>query len=232
MGPENQSNSRPIEGRLELHDRDQFEVKLDYAIDPAQLENRYVVDAYFFLPKSLGVDAQTYPKAQFYSDVQAYIRFKTPGLSLEDLARTEDASSPLARLMQLLERSGAARREHLARSSRELRLVGCLIRANLRNRGRGIRRRLRALSALDTAPPRDLEQIGAEISGLVQKVRCVLAKYRLLRSNFNSPQLESSLAETYALVDEYMSLTFEGHLTRLLKELEDAPALDRALANE
>src|SRR5262245_59166137 len=125
MGTENHSVTRPIEGRLEQHDRDQFEVKLDYTIDPAKAKNRYEVDAYFFLPKSLGVDAQTYSKAQFYSDVQAYIRFKTPGLSLKDLARTENGTSPLGRVMLLLETPcrGAARAPHEARLSRELQLV-------------------------------------------------------------------------------------------------------------
>jgi len=237
MGTENHSNSRPIEGRLGLHDRDQFEVKLDYAIDPAKKQNRYEVDAYFFLPKSLGVDAQTYPKAQFYSDVQAYIRFKTPPLSLKDLARIEDQSSPLGRLMRLLERPchGAARVQHIARLSQELRLVGCLVRANLRDRARAIRRlssELLQLIQLDSADANDVELLRSEIQGLVAEARCVLAKYRLLRSSFYSPKLEASLAETYALVDEYMSLTFEGQLTRLLKALQDAPLLDRSLQAE
>jgi len=225
--------ARPIEGRLEQHDRNQFEVKLDYTIDRAKAENRYEVNAYFFLPKNLGVDAQTYPKAQFYSDVQAHIRFKTPGLSLKDLARTEDGESPLGRIMGLLDSPcrGPARLDQQARLSQELRLIGCLMRANLRDQVRGICRRLR-LTQFEAGAGDELDLVRSEIQALVQEARCVLAKYRLLRTSFAPPKFKASLSETYELVDEYMSLTIEGHWTRLLKGLEDVLAPGSAVAGE
>ncbi|MEY2932303.1 MAG: hypothetical protein RL033_3052 [Pseudomonadota bacterium] len=234
MGTAHHSRSRPIEGRLDQHDRDQFEVKLDYTIDRHNKRNRYEVDAYFFLPKSLGVDAQTYPKVQFYSDVQAYIRLKTPQLSFQQLARTEDGSSPLGRVMAQLEGShrSDSRAEQEARLSRELRLIGCSVRANLRDRSRQLRHRLLGLLKLEAVDSHELEALRSEVAALVQEARGVLAKYRLLRPSFAPPQFEATLAETYALVDEYMSVTLEGQLTRLLQSLEQAGALSPALQAE
>jgi hypothetical protein len=234
MGTEGDDVARLIEGRLEQHDRNQFEVKLDYTIDRAKAKNRYEVNAYFFLPKSLGVDAQTYPKAQFYSDIQAHIRFKTPGLSLKDLARTDAGDSPLGKILRSLDSPcrGAARPGQQARLSQELRLVGCLMRANLRDRVRETCRRLRALAQSNTAAGHELELLRSEIQALVQEARCVLAKYRLLRTSFSPPKFKASLSEIYELVDEYMSLTVEGHLTRLLESLEDRAAQGWAVAAE
>jgi hypothetical protein len=234
MGTEGDDVARLIEGRLEQHDRNQFEVKLDYTIDRAKAKNRYEVNAYFFLPKSLGVDAQTYPKAQFYSDIQAHIRFKTPGLSLQDLARTDAGDSPLGKILRSLDSPsrGAARPGQQARLSQELRLVGCLMRANLRDRVRETCRRLRALAQSNPAAGHELDLLRSEIQALVEEARCVLLKYRLLRTSFSPPRFEASLSETYQLVDEYMSLTVEGHLTRLLESLQDATAQGWAVAAE
>ena len=78
-----------IESRIEVHDSNQFEVKLDYAIDPTRRKSHYRVDAYFFLPKSLGINSHTYDRAQFFSDVQAYLRFKTPALPLVSVLDAE-----------------------------------------------------------------------------------------------------------------------------------------------
>src|SRR5262245_42979555 len=49
-----------IDSRIQTHDSRQFEVKLDYSIDPTAKQNHYQVDAYFFIPKSLGINSQTY----------------------------------------------------------------------------------------------------------------------------------------------------------------------------
>ena len=51
----------------------------------SQGKSRYTVDYYFFVPSSLGVNKHTYRDDQFFSDMQAYIRFKTPSRSLASL---------------------------------------------------------------------------------------------------------------------------------------------------
>jgi hypothetical protein len=54
-----------IDSRLRVHDDNQVEIKLDYAIDTNRRHNRYRVETYFFVPKSLGLDVHAYPREQF-----------------------------------------------------------------------------------------------------------------------------------------------------------------------
>ncbi|MFY0574758.1 hypothetical protein ACN28S_10685 [Cystobacter fuscus] len=85
-----------LQNRLEVHDRKQFELKLEYQPSGADDETRYVVETYLFLPSSLNIDAETYPRASFYGDIHNYVRFKTPVMSLEEVLFS--GRSPLMRL--------------------------------------------------------------------------------------------------------------------------------------
>src|SRR5690606_16864490 len=116
-----------IETRIGVHDSNHFEVKLDYAIR-SQGKSRYTVDYYFFVPASLGVNKHTYRDDQFFSDMQAYIRFKTPSVSLASLA---GPLSPVDTIRELLLaiRENPADGEALQKLSYELRMFGCVVRA-------------------------------------------------------------------------------------------------------
>ena len=91
-----------IDSRIEIHDSDHFEVKLDYSIDPKRRKNSYRVEMFLFTPLSLGITQDSYRKKQFYNDIQAYIRFKTPNLPLAALLNPDDEGSPLTRLGRAL----------------------------------------------------------------------------------------------------------------------------------
>ena len=51
-----------LQNRLDVHDRKQFELKLEYQPSGADDETRYLVETYIFLPASLNIYAETYPK--------------------------------------------------------------------------------------------------------------------------------------------------------------------------
>src|SRR6476661_4060845 len=85
-----------LQNRLDIHDRKQFEIKLEYQPSGADDETRYLVETYVFLPASLNIDAETYPRADFYADIHNYVRFKTPVMTLEEVLSSH--SSPLANL--------------------------------------------------------------------------------------------------------------------------------------
>ena len=97
-GEEGSFSDELIESRIEIHDSHHFEVKLDYSIDPKRKKNRYRVEMFLFSPTSLGITPDTYGKKQFYNDIQAYIRFKTPALPLAALLNPDEPDSPLTRL--------------------------------------------------------------------------------------------------------------------------------------
>ena len=86
----------PLQSRLDVHHRKQLELKLEYQPSAVDAETRYGVEMYAFLPVSLNVDAETYPRSDFYADLHNYVRFKTPVLELGEVLQGE--GSPLLRL--------------------------------------------------------------------------------------------------------------------------------------
>lgn len=211
-----------IEGRIEIHDSRHFEMKLDYSIDPRRAKNRYRVEMFLFSPVSLGISPETYDKRQFYHDIQAYIRFKTPSLSLQELLDPGDARSPLARLRAALSLDAAWPTPEVTRDlGANLRLFGCLVRAHTRDRVAEACATLMAASGL-----------GAPDFGgapLAQELRAALDAFRELGPRLQGPAFEPWLRETFAYVDEYLSITTEGFATRLVQELDARPALTATL---
>jgi hypothetical protein len=71
-----------VEARISIHDLHQMELKINYPLLDNHRRDSYEVDLYFFAPRSLGVHPQTYSKQQFYTDLQSYIRIRTPSVPL------------------------------------------------------------------------------------------------------------------------------------------------------
>ncbi len=202
-----------IESRIGVHDSNHFEVKLDYSIR-AHGQSRYNVDYYFFVPSSLGVNKHTYSDDRFFSDVQAYIRFKTPNSTL---AKLTSATSPLQSIRELAIalRSNPSDTKTLETLSNELRMFGCVARANIRDRVRVLRNHL--LKLRDGDSNLLLQNDIASISScLILEISECLAEWRKLRPDFNDGRLPVSCNETFSYVDEYLSLVTEMKLATLL----------------
>ncbi len=205
-----------------------MEIKLDYAIDTAARCTRYRVETYFFVPRSLGLTPHSYSRDQFYSDVQAYIRFKTPGVSLASLIDPEQQSSPLYRAQQLMARAGGAADPPRDSMSHEMRLLGCLVRTNLRDGTADIRRKI---ARLDDPHAHEIltDDVRQATCRLVDDVARTLDAFRTLRPDFLEAKRPRWLREMFEYVDEYLSISAEAYLTAILGQLDDDPELRRAL---
>jgi hypothetical protein len=219
-----------IESRIGVHDGNQFELKLDYVIDPDARRNRYQIEAYFFVPQSLGLDSHSYPREQFYADVQAYIRFKTPAVSLAELVDPSDPRSPLGRIPSLLERNGITGDIERDPLSHELRLLGCLVRANVRDEAAALRMRMRALEGKAGQRAILVEDLRVGIGRLLDDIERVLEHLRALRPAFMYRARPPWVSELFTYADEYVSLVVEGHLTMLLVELDRHASLHAPLS--
>ncbi|HLO67162.1 MAG TPA: hypothetical protein VK188_09105, partial [Holophaga sp.] len=124
--------------------------------------------------------------------------------------------SPLARLERELPAAGAGNLR-LRTLAADLRLVGCLVRSHVRDQ---VRR------ACDGLASGEGEAFTRETLALVGDVEAVLGRFR----NLQVQAAPALLRETHAFVDEYMSVSSENFLTRLLLEMdarEDARPLLR-----
>lgn len=207
-----------IETRIGVHDSNHFEVKLDYAIR-SQDKSCYTVDYYFFVPSSLGLNKHTYRNDHFFSDVQAYIRFKTPTRSLASLVGEVSPLDTIRELAMVIRRNPNDA-EALQSLSYELRMFGCVVRVDIRDRVRTLREKLAEIRG-DNATNQVLRNDAALIcNNLAREVKICLVRWRELRPNFVDNRLPQACNETYAYVDEYLSLVIEMRMASVLRRLD------------
>jgi hypothetical protein len=212
-----------IESRIGVHDSNHFEVKLDYCLDSTRARSDYKVECYLFVPRSLGINRHSYPRDQFYSDVQGYIRFKTPVIGLRTLADAADPLSPLAIIDSSVDtlRQDPSNLELRRRLGHELRMFGCIARGQLRDRTVVVRQ---ALSELPKNPG-GVERVRTLVQRFSSDLTVLLGAWRARRVDFNSGELPASACDTYAATDEYLSQLVEHRLTQLVAELDGHEAL-------
>lgn len=213
-----------IDSRIRVHDENQVELKLHYAIDPTARKTRYQVEAYFFVPQTLGIDRHTYAREEFFSDVHAYIRFKSPVQPLESLADATRQESPLGRVHAAL---ASGERGPL---SMALRMLGCLVRSSSRDVAKGLAGQIERLA--DATSGRDLV-VDDVRRGLLQYgdvVTRVLGALRELRPQFIHAQRPEWLRELYEYTDEALSVFIEAHATDLVATIDRAEGVRERIA--
>ena len=87
--------------QAEVHDRHQVELRFNYAVGERG-QSRYFVDAYFFIPRNVGLNRTNYSREQFYADFTALMRIDAGSLPLDALADAGNPSSPLSRITAML----------------------------------------------------------------------------------------------------------------------------------
>ncbi|HZJ23533.1 MAG TPA: hypothetical protein VFD54_09510 [Anaerolineales bacterium] len=193
------------------HDRHQVELKLDYQLDRGK-ETRYRISTYIFVPRSLGIIEESYPKNEIYRDIKNYIRIKTPQMSLRDLIDHE--LSPLSRVQQIIRQSGwyldEAQNEQVIHA---LRLFGAMFKSSLREHITLVERRIKlAVPRLNLHP-----LVGNLINDMIVESEKIGARYRMFYTDFNMPYVKKEVFLAHLLVDEYISLLIEEGVTELFK---------------
>ncbi len=56
-------------GKTGIHDRLRFETKSDYPFVEGEKKSQYSIEAYFFIPASLQLNANSYPIDNFYANI-------------------------------------------------------------------------------------------------------------------------------------------------------------------
>ncbi len=93
-----------------MRDRRQVEVRQAYPLPSRGETTNYTLDLFLFLPRTMGVNPATYPKADFYTDTHVYMRLDAPGRTVAELADLKaDQRSPLAQVHATLPRLLEAR---------------------------------------------------------------------------------------------------------------------------
>ncbi len=193
------------------HDRYQVELKLDYELDRGE-ETHYRISTYIFVPKSLGITEQSYPRSEFYRDIKNYIRFKTPELSLRDLI--DGDGSPLKVVQQIVQQPEWYLNEELnTQMVHGLRLFGAIFKSSLREHLNLIEKRIQSAGGDARVHP----LVANLIEELINQSERIGLRYRTLYGELNLPCVRKDIFQAYSLVDEYTSLLIEESATELFR---------------
>jgi hypothetical protein len=198
-----------IEHQLEPTDRNRLELKLAYLVNAREKHQRYLVEMFLFVPRSLGFDEKSYSKNRFYADINALLRFKTPRVKLAELAAGAEAWIPAPGSAE----DDMDAPEHL----RHIKRLACGFRSACQNQ---IHSALAQLDALDEDPEAELEfsaameETVATLDTATQKIRALEARWAKLGSGALRPG-------DVAAIDEYISLLAEDLCTTIVRAISD-----------
>ena len=220
-----------LDAKISHHDSRRIETKLDVELTP-ESKNLYRVETYFFVPRALNITPSTYNKTSFYNSVQTHIRFKTPQMSLDKLANPDTDSSPLRRIKKLFAAMLAG--DNSAQTSGaavdELKLLGCVFRAAVRDTVKLMLEQVQALrqSGVRGARLDSLRERGSLFSANVHKL---IGEVHELRIAITDPACPQRVRDTFAFVDEFLSITVSDYLSLLLENMREDASLASDLAS-
>jgi hypothetical protein len=209
--------------KVEVHDRKQFELKLEYQPSGTDSESEYLVETLLFLPRSLNIDAQTWSRDQFYADLHNYVRLKTPVLSFEEICT--GSHSPL---VQLEERLPLGLMGPVSEVVYDAKMLACVFRGALRRFARGMKKECAHLlvgaDAERCTPPETPAQLREISRKSLAATQDILRRYRTCFAQLGAKYPLGEKAEAaLRLVDEYMSLTVEQFFRRIVVQMEEMP---------
>ncbi|MGQ0508068.1 MAG: hypothetical protein ACT4TC_22440 [Myxococcaceae bacterium] len=208
-----------FQNRLDVHDRKQFEIKLEYQPSGSN-RSKYLVETFIFLPGSLNVDQDTYPRQDFYSDIHNYVRLKTPVLNLQELLNSEQ--SPMVRIEKWLE-SGRPYPEAEAETVYQAKLLSCIFRGALRRFSNFIDERCEIL-VRDPSRPLTENPLDATTRETVKRVNELMQRFRAWNEKISALHtLREKTRASFRLVEEYLSLTVEQFFRKAVADMEQLP---------
>lgn len=192
-----------IQQAIKPHDKYQIEFKLDYELVEDQ-DTHYRISTYIFIPQSLGINHDSYPKHYFYRDAQSYIRLKTPVISLGDLS--EGPNMPLANIGRLIQienwTQDTAVNEQVIHNCK---LLSAMLKSTLREHFNLI---YKWIAEADSE-----SQIEIMVSNLVEEFLIrnvqIASGFRAYFPAFNLPNVDPDVFSAYTLMDESISLMIE-----------------------
>jgi hypothetical protein len=206
---------RPLHSRIDVHDRKQFELKLEYQPSGKDPRSEYRVEMWMFLPASLNVDPENHPRQAFYADIHNYVRLKTPVFEMAQIL--EAPGSPLPEL----ERQVSAGQVHQAQSEwvYQAKLLCCVFRGALRRFAQQMHEHS-APAPIAVADP----ALSAQVATVLEAGRAVLARYRAVAEKVAGlAGVDERTFASLRLVDEYLSLTVEQFFRKAVSDMEALP---------
>jgi len=188
------------------HDRTHLEMSVDLSLD-GQTASSLHWDAYYFIPETFHLNADTYPKHEIFTDIRSYIRLTVPPLSVADIPTTSD---------QL---TGTIAGEKADVAVDELKLFGSRVHRAIVDasiEASGTIGRTRDCDDLDG--PHVASQVEAIISEFATSLTLATAGARANLATIGTlAGIDETVSDAANWVDEYMSRSLERAFIRLAR---------------
>jgi hypothetical protein len=199
-----------VRSKVEAHDKYQLELKFDYLLLEGKA-TRYKVVTYIFFPKSLGINADTYPAAHFYRDLQNYVRLKTPDFSLAEIASSP--ASPLVRAQNLLAKPDWVHTQGITdRLITNFKFLRAILKDALDTEIDRLQEALHGVKRVDD-PTAALE---ACLEPALAETSAILTAYRNLGPDLKRRDVDARVLRSYTLTDEALSIVAEDAFLEML----------------
>lgn len=193
-----------ITNKIKIHDKTQFELNLVYNLNKNSQHNSYEVESYFFIPRSLDINSQTYRKEMFYGDLQNYIRFKTPNVNLKLFL--ENNNSPFLNLMKSIDRLVLRNsNSNQTQFETQVKMFCSILRTSINNQKSII------------YDSKDSKIENEHIKEFIKTVKRIEKKYRSQASKLRKIKESKDLKELFDLGDEAMSFMIEDGASDIIR---------------
>ena len=204
------------ESSIARHDLYNFESKIDYGLELTEKKKTsYLITTYFFIPRSLLINKDSYSKEQFFSDLNNRIRFKTPKMPIEEILNERNELSPMNTILKSLKdiEHGNSNIGIITKIQRELCLLADIIKVSLRDRFNYIQNNYNELKK-----QYNIEDL---VSEYLKSIKRLQLKLEMMGNRIYLTQIPIKLRDSFQFADEYISLQIEKWLTRFLKVFEE-----------
>ena len=203
-----------IEETIQIHDKNQFEIKLGYPFTGEEKAKVYDVETYLFFPNNLGINRYTYTREDFYNSIQVYVRLQTPVVLLRNMIKGKE--SPLGKLEAAIERLFAGEnKKSFANYEYQLKMFCCIFKSAVRDHVEFIAAKEQGMNI------KDPNFKGHDIKDLVDKylagINAVVDAFRALRTRVNLPARGREIFSIFLFGDEYLSLLIEYYTYDLIQ---------------
>lgn len=200
-----------IDSRIKPHDANQLELKLSYRLAAKANKQRYLVEAFIFVPRTLGINPASYTAQSFFQDAASLVRLTTPRATSAELAQRHKPFLLFEKLQANLAtavHSGEIQAKEIAK---QLKLCGAIIRATVRDECRLFKEQLRTAKTEEV-----LRKIESHLMTMMDNIKVAVEILRSIARPCELMTMPAVICDTWAVVNEYISITTEERMTILV----------------
>lgn len=194
---------------IHLRDNLQVELKSEFELSSKSKKDIFAQEFYIFIPESLQISSQTYPKEQFYKDETNLVRYKTPIFSFDELLNPANLRSPLYRLRSLAKKMPFQSQQEII--TEEGKLFGNIFRSTLRDKIADIIQGLKKESDKEHKA-----RISRLIDQLLENIARTRSTYLSLQKELIEKSKDPIISRNLHFIDEFLCDTIDYFMSGFL----------------